>query len=290
MWTCSGVVLPILTMASVMAAVISRFCCGVRPAYHCTVMLGMAGLLLLEALHVGGKVGGEGVGLDGAVRVEPHREVLGLLRTPAALTEEPAPGRVAAVDADLIGLAVEALQFTLARLAHGDGAGLGRGKLPSIGRREASGGERGYEERSRQERRTHGPIITRAVPRGQTTPRLDRAPRGTRARIPPWRRTLPRSRPPSRRTSPISTGRSLLSSTSPKWSRARCSPATRARPSRSADFSSTSSSSRRRRAPRRAWARRGRSGSTSACSRNTATTPWPSSAACTSPARARPIS
>src|SRR5204862_3826734 len=42
MWTWSAVVLPILTMASVMAAVISRFCCGVRPAYHWIVILGMA--------------------------------------------------------------------------------------------------------------------------------------------------------------------------------------------------------------------------------------------------------
>src|SRR5437867_7323657 len=244
MWTCSGVVLPILTMASVMAAVISRFCCGVRPAYHCTVMLGMAGLPLLESLHVGGKVGGEGVGLDGAVRVEAHREILGLLRAPAALTKEPAPGRIATVDADLIGFAVETLQFALVRLAHGDGAGVGRGKLPSIGSGEASAGERRYEEWSRQERRTHGPIITRAVPRGQTSRRLHGVPCDARATIPPWRRTLPRSGPPSRRTSPISTDRSLLSSTCPKSSRALSSPATRARPSRSAAFSSMNSSSR----------------------------------------------
>src|SRR5712691_13056634 len=43
--TWSGVVLPIFTMASVIAATISRFCWSVRPAYHCTVMFGMARLL-----------------------------------------------------------------------------------------------------------------------------------------------------------------------------------------------------------------------------------------------------
>ncbi len=56
MCTCSGVVLPILTMASVMAAVISRFCCGVRPAYHCTVMLGMAVSLYLSRFMSVGKL------------------------------------------------------------------------------------------------------------------------------------------------------------------------------------------------------------------------------------------
>src|SRR4029450_1609793 len=101
------------------------------------------------------------------VRVEAHREILGLLRAPAALTEEPAPGRVAAVDADLIGLAVEALPFALVRLAHGDGAGIGRGELPSKGRGEASGRERRYDERSRQERRTHGSSMTRAASRAR---------------------------------------------------------------------------------------------------------------------------
>ncbi len=41
MWTWSGVVLPIFTIASVMAAVSCRFWSWVRPAYHWIVMLGM---------------------------------------------------------------------------------------------------------------------------------------------------------------------------------------------------------------------------------------------------------
>src|SRR5215470_3070833 len=45
MWTWSAVVLPIFTIASVIAAVISRFCWSVRPAYHWIVMFGMASLL-----------------------------------------------------------------------------------------------------------------------------------------------------------------------------------------------------------------------------------------------------
>src|SRR5437867_8534661 len=45
MWTWSAVVFPIFTMASVIAAVISRFCWSVRPAYHWIVMFGMASLL-----------------------------------------------------------------------------------------------------------------------------------------------------------------------------------------------------------------------------------------------------
>src|SRR5262249_15911686 len=40
MWTWSAVVLPIFTMASVMAAVISRRCWSVRPANHWIVMFG----------------------------------------------------------------------------------------------------------------------------------------------------------------------------------------------------------------------------------------------------------
>src|SRR5262245_8812632 len=43
--TWSAVVLPIFTIASVIAAVISRFCWSVRPAYHWIVMFGMASLL-----------------------------------------------------------------------------------------------------------------------------------------------------------------------------------------------------------------------------------------------------
>src|SRR2546428_808193 len=53
MWTWSGVVLPIFTMASVMAAVISRFCWSVRPAYHWIVMFGMARLLGVDRVGCG---------------------------------------------------------------------------------------------------------------------------------------------------------------------------------------------------------------------------------------------
>src|SRR2546428_1860516 len=53
MWTWAGVVLPIFTMASVMAAVISRFCWSVRPAYHWIVMFGMARLLGVDRVGCG---------------------------------------------------------------------------------------------------------------------------------------------------------------------------------------------------------------------------------------------
>src|SRR5207245_6326291 len=115
-------------MASVMAAVISRFCSSVRPAYHCTVMLGM-GSFLPEALHVLGKVRGERVGLDGAVGAEANGEVLGHLGAGGAPAEEPAPRRVAAVEAYLIGLAEHALERHLVRPAYGDGRRLGRREL-----------------------------------------------------------------------------------------------------------------------------------------------------------------
>src|SRR5258705_1997485 len=47
MWTWSAVVFPIFTMASVIAAVISRFCWSVRPANHWIVMFGMPASLWL---------------------------------------------------------------------------------------------------------------------------------------------------------------------------------------------------------------------------------------------------
>src|SRR3989475_8859897 len=56
MWTWSGVVLPIFTMASVIAAVISRFCWSVRPAYHWIVMFGMARLLSVGRVGCGGGI------------------------------------------------------------------------------------------------------------------------------------------------------------------------------------------------------------------------------------------
>src|SRR5437867_12206888 len=54
MWTWSAVVLPIFTIASVIAAVISRFCWSVRPAYHWIVMFGMARLLRVGRVGCGG--------------------------------------------------------------------------------------------------------------------------------------------------------------------------------------------------------------------------------------------
>src|SRR5438093_499325 len=52
MCTWSAVVLPILTIASVIAAVMSRFCWSVRPAYHWIVMFGMAVLVNLSRVAI----------------------------------------------------------------------------------------------------------------------------------------------------------------------------------------------------------------------------------------------
>src|SRR5262245_14979551 len=166
MWTWSAVVLPILTMASVMAAVISRFCWGVRPAYHWTVMLGM-GSPLLESRHVLGKVGREGIGLDPAVAVEADREILRPFRAQAAPAVEPAPRRVSAVDPDLVRLAEDAHKLGLVGFAQGDPAGFRRGEVAAVRRRHAPCRERGGKERNQGEDETHDLIITRAVRRGQ---------------------------------------------------------------------------------------------------------------------------
>src|SRR5206468_7191352 len=105
MWTWSGVVLPIFTIASVIAAVSCRFWSWVRPAYHWIVMLGMALVSLPEPLHVVGEVRAERIGLDRAIRVEADGQVLAGLAADAVLGVEPAPRLVAAVEPNLVGLA-----------------------------------------------------------------------------------------------------------------------------------------------------------------------------------------
>src|SRR5215470_12496996 len=144
-------------MASVMAATISRFCSSVRPAYHCTVMLGMspscrgeAGHLSRamssESGHVIGKVGRERVRLHGAVGVEAHRQVLADLGARLALAVEPPPRLVAAVEAHLVRLAEDALERRLVRLAHHDELPVGRGELAAELDGDAARGEREGEQ------------------------------------------------------------------------------------------------------------------------------------------------
>src|ERR1700738_5250764 len=130
-WTWSAVVLPIFTIASVIAATISRFCWSVRPAYHCTVMLGMvvSSPRLLESPQIVGEIGGERVRLHGSVGVEAHGEILADLAARVALAVEPAPGGVAAVEPHLIGLAEHAQQRRLVGLARGDRARVGRWEI-----------------------------------------------------------------------------------------------------------------------------------------------------------------
>src|SRR5207249_4116291 len=100
MWTWSGVVLPIFTIASVMAAVSCRFWSWVRPAYHWIVMLGIAVASLPELLHVVGEVRRQRIGLDRAVRIETDGEVLANLAAGVVRGVEPAPRRIAAGVAD----------------------------------------------------------------------------------------------------------------------------------------------------------------------------------------------
>src|SRR6266849_5083741 len=155
-------------MASVMAAVISRFCSSVRPAYHCTVMLGIgAPSYLPEALHVLGKVRGERVGLDGAIGAEANGEVLGHFGAGGASAEEPAPRRVAAVQAHLVGLAEHALERHLVRPAYGDRARLGRRELAAERYREAPDRQGDDGKESHHAWRAHTSIITRAIESGQ---------------------------------------------------------------------------------------------------------------------------
>src|SRR2546430_1864197 len=147
MWTWSGVVLPIFTIASVMAAVSCRFWSWVRPAYHWIVMLGMLVASSSEPLHVVGEVRRERIGLDRAVRVEADGEVLAGPAAGAILGVEPGPRLVAAVDPDLVGLAEHPPGARLVCRVDGDLGGLGR-------REHASGVERtgrGGEDRQREE-------------------------------------------------------------------------------------------------------------------------------------------
>src|SRR4029434_10553047 len=70
---------------------------------------------LPELLHVLGKVRRERVRLDRAVGVEAHRQVLADCCRRVSLSVEPAPGLVAVVDPDLVGLAEEREQPRLVR-------------------------------------------------------------------------------------------------------------------------------------------------------------------------------
>src|SRR5437867_5428607 len=68
---------------------------------------------LPELAEVLGEVRGERVGLDGAVGVEAHGEVLGAHGRAAGLSVEPAPRQVPAVDPDLVRLPEELQQCGL---------------------------------------------------------------------------------------------------------------------------------------------------------------------------------
>src|SRR5437899_6783025 len=147
MWTWSGVVLPIFTIASVMAAVSCRFWSWVRPAYHWIVMLGMPSPPSSEPLHVVGEVRGERIGLDRPVRVEADGEVLAGLGADAVLGVEPAPRLVAAVEPDLVGLAEHPHERRLVGRVDGDLGGLGRREHASGVGRTGRGGEDRHRQR-----------------------------------------------------------------------------------------------------------------------------------------------
>src|SRR5207244_13519454 len=147
MWTWSGVVLPIFTIASVMAAVSCRFWSWVRPAYHWIVMLGIAVASLPELLHVVGEVRRQRIGLDRAVRIETDGEVLANLAAGVVRGVEPAPRRIAAVEPDLVGLAEHPHERRLVGHVDGDLGGLGRGEHASGVERTGGGGE----DRQRQQ-------------------------------------------------------------------------------------------------------------------------------------------
>src|SRR5213078_2692623 len=102
MWTWSGVVLPIFTMASVIAAVSCRFWSCVRSAYHWVGRLGLAVASFSEPCHVVGNVRRERIGRGRAVGVEADGEVLADLTSDAVLGVEPPPRLVAAVEPDLV--------------------------------------------------------------------------------------------------------------------------------------------------------------------------------------------
>src|SRR5258708_12764232 len=129
-------------MASVMAATISRFCWSVRPAYHWTLMLGMAvssslGRMLfgsprvVEPPQVVGEARAERVRLDDAVGAEAHREILADLHGGVALAVEPAPRGVATVEADLDRLAEHADEAPPVGLALHDPAPPGGRESPA---------------------------------------------------------------------------------------------------------------------------------------------------------------
>src|SRR5262249_51194427 len=139
-------------MASVMAATISRFCWSVRPAYHWTVMLGMEGppdRALFQTPQVVGEIGGEGVGLDGAVGVEAHDEILADLGARVALPVEPSPDRVTVVEADLVRLSQRALERRRVRLARRDRSRLGRGEVAAEPDRDTTGQYEGERDETR---------------------------------------------------------------------------------------------------------------------------------------------
>src|SRR6266850_2866088 len=129
--------------------------------------VGHGGSFLPEALHVLGKVRGERVGLDGAVGAEANGEILGHFGAGGAPAEKPAPRRVAAVEAHLIGLAERALERHLVRPAYGDGTRLGRRELAAERHREAPGRKGDDGKESHHAWRAHASIITRGVRTGQ---------------------------------------------------------------------------------------------------------------------------
>src|SRR5262245_49465649 len=84
---------------------------------------------LPELLHVLAKVRRERVRLDRSIGVEAHRQVFAGGRRPTPLGVEPAPGLVAVVDPDLVGLAEEREEPRLVRDVGLDLGGFRRGKL-----------------------------------------------------------------------------------------------------------------------------------------------------------------
>src|SRR6185295_6003232 len=190
--------------------------------------------------HVVGEIGAERVGLHDPVGIEPHRQVLAELEARLPLAEEPAPGLIAAVEADLVGLAEDALEGGLVRLPHHDELAIGRRELAAELERQTTGREHEGEERRDSQgpahaRDYHMHAQNRSI--GPATPTSPRAPafvpltwpRGADRFVAPWRPSRRTSGASSRRTSPTSTGPSSPSSTCPRSSRARCSRATRAR-------------------------------------------------------------
>jgi hypothetical protein len=103
------------------------------------------------------EIGAERVGLHDAVGIEPHGQVLAELDAGLPLAEEPAPGLIAAVEADLVGLAEDALEGGLVRLPHHDELAIGRRELAAELERQTAGREHEGEER----RDSRGPAHAR---------------------------------------------------------------------------------------------------------------------------------